>query len=541
MQKITLVNYPYVSSVVKYPLGLLNLKHILDNGQEGFTTNVVDFNRLINEKALSTVDFKSKNYPLICGYILDNDPDMVGFSTIAMSLDIVLEMAEYIKKIKPEVTIFLGGPAATVVCDRILTSFPSIDLIFLGESETCIEPVLTAQINKLPYAHVKSNIAYRYNGAICYQYNAPPVELDGLPFLDLHQYGNLGEIDIEVGRGCPFNCYFCATSIYWRRHYSLKSPYRIVKELMHYIDTTGIRKFNFIHDLFTFKRDFVTSVCDEILRAGIEIEWSCSARIDCLDEQLLNHMKSAGCSSIFIGIESASERMQTVMRKHLNLAHAIETLHLIKAIGIDVTTSFVYGFPEETEEDLKKTISLIQEIINNFNFRVLISKCTYYPDTDVFLLHKERINTFSPTGDYLSLHSPNTIPEIINANRDLFPCFYSLDDQDQHQCLDVFINFYIKLIQKAMPNVYIVLLEHFDFLQMYYAFYDLWIKIEQVSNKLYEKSISFEAFFSEFVCLFESAVLKNTSLPSSLIEALYFDKEFLHVSAEQKTNMEGEL
>ena len=92
-----------------------------------------------------------------------------------------------------------------------------------------------------------------------------------------------------------------------------------------------------------------------------------------------------------------------------------------------------------------------------------------------------------------------------------------------------------------MPNVYIVLLEHFDFLQMYYAFYDLWIKIEQVSNKLYEKSISFEAFFSEFVCLFESAVLKNTSLPSSLIEALYFDKEFLHVSAEQKTNMEGEL
>ena len=252
-------------------------------------------------------------------------------------------------------------------------------------------------------------------------------------------------------------------------------------------------------------------------------------------------MKSAGCSSIFIGIESASERMQTVTRKHLNLAHAIETLHLIKAIGIDVTTSFVYGFPEETEEDLKKTISLIQEIINNFNFRVLISKCTYYPDTDVFLLHKERINTFSPTGDYLSLHSPNTIPEIINANRDLFPCFYSLDDQDQHQCLDVFINFYIKLIQKAMPNVYIVLLEHFDFLQMYYAFYDLWIKIEQVSNKLYEKSISFEAFFSEFVCLFESAVLKNTSLPSSLIEALYFDKEFLHVSAEQKTNMEGEL
>lgn len=80
-----------------------------------------------------------------------------------------------------------------------------------------------------------NGLAARNNGNIFINKNKCLVDdLDKLPYVD---YSLLEDIDIkkqvniDVGRGCPFSCTFCSTSIFWKRRYRLKSKERLIEEM----------------------------------------------------------------------------------------------------------------------------------------------------------------------------------------------------------------------------------------------------------------------------------------------------------------------
>jgi len=99
--------------------------------------------------------------------------------------------------------------------------------------------------------------------------------------------------------------------------------------------------------------------CDALEREHLSLSWSCLSRIDCMDRELLSRMVSSGCSSVNYGIETGSPAMQRAIGKNLDL-HAIHEIvgHSLDA-GLNVITSFIMGFPEETEEDLRQTVDLM--------------------------------------------------------------------------------------------------------------------------------------------------------------------------------------
>src|SRR6185295_13886713 len=85
----------------------------------------------------------------------------------------------------------------------------------------------------------------------------------------------------------------------------------------------------------TIDRKKVVAFCDAVVESGEKFTWGCSARTDCIDDELLELMARAGCTGIFFGIETGSQRLQ----------------HVIKT-----TVALIAGFPEETREDLRDTI-----------------------------------------------------------------------------------------------------------------------------------------------------------------------------------------
>src|SRR5437667_9243985 len=99
--------------------------------------------------------------------------------------------------------------------------------------------------------------------------------------------------------------------------------------------------------MYTIDRKKVISFCQALIEHGKEFTWGCSARTDCVDDELIALMAEAGCRGIFFGIETGSNRMQSVINKKLDLAEAWARIQCADQHGIDMAVALIIGFPEE--------------------------------------------------------------------------------------------------------------------------------------------------------------------------------------------------
>ena len=89
----------------------------------------------------------------------------------------------------------------------------------------------------------------------------------------------------------------------------------------------------------------------------IDLRWTCETRADLITKELLVKMKSAGCETIFFGVESGSLRIQKKLNKNIDLQEVKQTFELCKEVGIQTATSFMLGIPGETVEDMNATFN----------------------------------------------------------------------------------------------------------------------------------------------------------------------------------------
>jgi len=292
--------------------------------------------------------------------ILALRPDVVGFTSLGCNFICTAKTAGHLKCAEPDLPILLGGPHASVLDRSILQAFPQFDVIVRNEAEDIILPVIDA-LPQRAFARLPG-ISFVSNGSVQSNPGEPLIaDLDRLPIPAYHHYPvrelGLTSLRIDAGRGCPFQCTFCSTASFFGRRYRLKSSVRLRDELdlMHH--NYGISDFALTHDLFTVNRRKVIEFCDAV--AGRGYTWKCSARQDCVDDELLERMRAAGCRSIYYGIEAGSPRMQEISKKRLDLALFDPILDATQKRGMSATVSFITGYPEEERTDQNATLDLI--------------------------------------------------------------------------------------------------------------------------------------------------------------------------------------
>jgi radical SAM superfamily enzyme YgiQ (UPF0313 family) len=417
------------------PVGILSLAAVLE--AKGLQPEVVDLNRVYYEWLRDSNRDKTDFCSFAGDYFAGRDFDFFGFSTVCSSYPLTLRIAAEVKRAHPKSVVVLGGPQASVVDVSTLRAYPFIDLVVRGEAEQTLPDLVDALAGNRPLAAIPG-ITFRRNEdkEIVRNPAAPLVaDLDALPFPAFHLFPDVRfcrHFPLELGRGCPFSCTFCSTNDFFRRNFRLKSPAQMIADMRRVRQTYGVNSFELVHDMFTVDRKRVVAFCEVLLennRKNPEDEfiWGCSARTDCVDEELISLMSKAGCRGIFFGIETGSKRMQKIIDKGLELNDSAERVRSCDKFKINTAVSLMAGFPDETMNDLRDTAAFFVDSLRYDHADPQLSILAPLAGTPISTQHKDALVLNDDVADmsYRGWRQELEDHAMIAAHPEIFSSFYS--------------------------------------------------------------------------------------------------------------------
>jgi radical SAM superfamily enzyme YgiQ (UPF0313 family) len=451
--------------------------------------------------------------------------DVFGFSTICGSYPLTLRLARTVSETHPDASIILGGPQASVVDVATLESFPFVDLIVRGEAEETLPRVLDALSCGGTDLGIIAGVTYRQGNDVRRNVNAPVIEdLDRLPLPAFHLYSDIRGCTyapLEAGRGCPFACSFCSTNDFFRRRFRMKSPQVLVEQMKAIKDSYGIDTFDLIHDMFTVDRKKVVSFCEALEQSGEKFYWGCSARTDCIDDELIDLMDRNGCVGYFFGIDSGSDRVQALIQKRLNLADAAARIKHTNLRGIRHTVSLITGFPDETKEDLRATIRFIGESLRCQHAEFQLHLLAPLAETPITTQYQDQL-VYDEIFSDMSFEGWEVDPEeraMIIDHPKLFPNFYGVPTKWlDRQYLREVREFLLHAILKVRWLTVLLYRDSGDLLRVF----DEWAAWSAKARKIdgvvdvSRKYYSSDCFITDLARFVETAYLKTARYPHLL-------------------------
>lgn len=424
------INTGIVRRITSEPqLGVLSLAAVLE--RLGDLPKIIDLNRAYFAYAGSD-DFCSRDFVESASELVsETNADVFGFSTICNSYPMTIRIAEAVKKRRPEKTVLLGGPQASVVDRETLQAFPFIDLILRGEAELTL-PLLLNELANAKRLDRVPGLTYRVGSSVQHNPAAPVVQnLDELPRPAYHLTEELRGAEVaalEVGRGCPFSCTFCSTNEFFRRKFRLRSPERVLQDMRAIAEAYSIRRFSLAHDMLTVDRRRVLAFCDTMISSGDGFRWSCSARTDCVDEELLDRMAEAGCWSIFFGVESGSPQIQKIINKNLNVERVHQIIDAVEQRGMKSTVSLIAGFPEENWDDVRGSLRVFMHSLRCANSSPQLNLLAPLAQTRVYLQYRDRLSLedLCSTISHQGQSQREADIALVRGHPEIFPNFYLL-------------------------------------------------------------------------------------------------------------------
>lgn len=311
----------------------------------------------------------------------------IVFDIISTNLENSLRMSRKLKPFSERIIAFGAQPSA--MPETIVFENSPFDLCIIGEPEkTVLEVIRSDKSKNIPGTAI-------FDGKLIVNKDRSLLDnLDSLPF-PIHNlekgYGkfypvkNVSKIKfgfVMASRGCPFNCIYCSPTlrVSFGKNLRKRSAKNVVDEIR-YLETNGVNSVLFIDDLFTADREWVISLCDEMIKRGIKIPWVVQTRIDLVDEEMLKRMKMAGCSTFCVGIESGNDRVLKVLKKDITLEKIIKSFKLIKNMGFLISAYFMIGNPTETSDEVFDTLRLAKKLNPDM---IQVAFFTPYPGSDSF-------------------------------------------------------------------------------------------------------------------------------------------------------------
>lgn len=396
-KKVLLVNPPFYRLMSSHfnglSLGLSYIASVLSkNGYEVkiYNTDYISSENYANQRELfeGYDEYKkilfNLNHPLwleVKENIERYSPDIIGITMLTGTYKSAENIGRIAKELNENVVVVVGGTHPTVLPEETIKN-EFFDYVVRGEGDyTFLDLVNGTGVEDIPgltYINKRGEIVNNPDREFI-------VDIDSLPFprrdvyLNDTRYMDYGYI--MTGRGCPFECTFCASKKVWKGYVRFRSPENVVEEVKHVHDKYGTGFFYFVDDTFTLNKNRTKKICELLNECDLDINWICDTRVDNIDEELLRLMKESGCVRVKIGVESGSERILKMVKKKITKKQVRDCVSLIKKVGIDLTIYLMIGFPTETEEEMRETLDFARELEPTYYSLSILAP---YPGTEIY-------------------------------------------------------------------------------------------------------------------------------------------------------------
>jgi radical SAM superfamily enzyme YgiQ (UPF0313 family) len=371
------------------PLGLGYIAAILE--KEGYNVKVIDLIDTSFEDAEKIIE---KEKPSVVGISCN----LTDFRWGAFKL------AQFAKRIDPNIIVVMGGSHATHMYKQILDNFP-VDFIVRFEGELTFLSLIKTLETKSCLREVQG-IVFREGKIVVKTEDRPPIaDLDSLPFpayhffefgkyvhysspikFKGHKVSDLKSSNMITSRGCPYNCYYCSISTFWRGC-RFRSVTNVIDEMELLYKEYGVTHFNFFDDVFTLDKKRVEEMCREILRRKLDVCWECVTRVDFVSAELLSWMKKAGCLSISYGVESGSLAVLKGVGKRQTRSQIVKAFKMTHEMDILAYILLMIGNPNESSQSIDETIELLR-ITRPDKIRTTLTKV--YPATELYRIATQK-------------------------------------------------------------------------------------------------------------------------------------------------------
>ncbi len=185
--------------------------------------------------------------------------------------------------------------------------------------------------------------------------------------VDVKQYANAWKsahgffsLNIVSSRGCPYQCNWCAKPIYGD-HFSIRSPLSVAEEMRKLKYDYGAEHLWFADDIFGLKTKWLSELAFEVERLDAAIPFKMQTRVDLMTPEAVRALQRAGCSEVWMGVESGSQKILSAMDKGTRVDEIAVARENLRNEGIRACYFLQFGYPGENWQDIQKTIALIQE------------------------------------------------------------------------------------------------------------------------------------------------------------------------------------
>jgi len=412
--KLILVTPPYHAGVVESAGTWMPLAFVYLAGSAraaGFETKIYD--AMSKQHDLTQIEEELRNNPF----------DYIGITSITASINASLDVLEVARKVNPNAVCILGGVHPSFCYEDLFRDHADIlDYVIIGEGEATLPELLT-ELKEGNTPEKVAGIAYLSAGKVvrtlprsfCQKLDDLPMAWDLIDWED-YRYFVIPDsrlAAISTSRGCTHGCTFCSQQKFWEKTWRGREPERILEEMQHLHDEYGVNVFLFVDEYPTKDRERWEQLMDMIIASDLDVYILIETRAEDIvrDEDIFYKYKDAGVIHIYIGLEATSQETLDHINKELSVEESRKALEIIHRHHLITETSFVIGFPWETEESIDQTLNLAKEYAPDFAHFLAI---TPWPYAEMYAEMKDHIEVW----DYskYNLVAPIIKPEKMSLN-----------------------------------------------------------------------------------------------------------------------------
>lgn len=284
----------------------------------------------------------------------------IGFSCYIWNIEMTCHIITLIKKVYPQVIVFVGGPEVSYTARQVLQDHPDIDYVLQGEGEEMVPAFLQALANGKSGIGIPGVMGRRGDTIDGDETFQEVSNLDTLPFP--YENENMDDLNhkimyYESSRGCPFHCQYCLSGM--NDTVRFRSVPLVLQELQQFVDA-GVHQIKFVDRTFNCNPKHHRPLIEYMIRVKQPINFHLEIEPGVMRDEDISLLAKApkGRIQLEMGIQSTYEPTLQAIHRHNDWPRITYIMKKLLSYGtIHLHLDLIVGLPYEDYAHLRQSFN----------------------------------------------------------------------------------------------------------------------------------------------------------------------------------------